>query len=343
MESTDDQGMDSGIDWISVLPTEILHNILSLVRIRTVVRMRRLSMRWRQVCEALQFICLTRREFQHWKAEKFARFINNLLLLGARVDLHTFQLCWYGPSPLDYNDVRMWVGYAAKHNVKVLDVVLEAYNQDFLPRCVFISPFLQELNLQFGEASHGHVGFVLPHKINLPSLKKLTLSEVEVSQLSLDQIIACSPGLEDLNFINCARYFKLIDSKVLKSLMLDGFIDRDDGFTIAAPHLIHFECLGCPLEYICWRERPSLESAHIDTCGPTFDDQSDFTGILSCAKTLTLLNFQGSDVKVCFSKDNMPFFSCYYHYSESKLFGNNAIYIVCRFFCAYLVFDSCCC
>jgi hypothetical protein len=166
---------------------------------------------------------------------------------------------------------------------------------------------------------------------------------VEVSQLSLDQIIACSPGLEDLNFINCARYFKLIDSKVLKSLMLDGFIDRDDGFTIAAPHLIHFECLGCPLEYICWRERPSLESAHIDTCGPTFDDQSDFTGILSCAKTLTLLNFQGSDVKVCFSKDNMPFFSCYYHYSESKLFGNNAIYIVCRFFCAYLVFDSCCC
>ncbi|XP_025818686.1 uncharacterized protein LOC112895037 isoform X2 [Panicum hallii] len=80
--------------------------------------------------------------------------------------------------------------------------------------------------------------------------------------------------------------------------MLDGFIDRDDGFTIAAPHLIHFECLGCPLEYICWRERPSLESAHIDTCGPTFDDQSDFTGILSCAKTLTLLNFQGSDVKL---------------------------------------------
>lgn len=222
------------------------------------------------MCEALQFICLTRREFQHWKAEKFARFVNNLFLLQARVDLHTFQLHWYGQSPLDSNDVRMWVGYAAKHNVKVLDVILEAYHQDFLPRCVFISPFLQELNLQFGEASHGHVGFVLPHKINLSSLKKLTLSDVEVSQLSLDQIIACSPGLEDSNFINCERYFKLIDSKVLKSLMLDGFIDGDDRFTIAAPHLIHFEYLGCALEDICWRERPSLESAHIDTCGPTF-------------------------------------------------------------------------
>jgi len=45
MDSTDDQGVDSGIDLISVLPTEILQNILSLVRIRTVVRMRRLSMR----------------------------------------------------------------------------------------------------------------------------------------------------------------------------------------------------------------------------------------------------------------------------------------------------------
>lgn len=328
MESVD-QGMDNGTDWISALPTEILHNVLSLVRIRTVVRMRRLSMRWRQVCEALQFICLTGREFQHWKSEKFARFVNNLLLIRARVDLHTFHLHWYGRSLLDCNDVRMWIGYAVKHNVKVLDVLLEEYDQDFLPRCVFTCPFLQELNLHLGEASHGHMGFVLPSKINLPSLKKLTLSDVEVSQLSLDQIIACSPGLEDLHLINCARYFKLIDSKVLKRLTLDGFIDGDDEFTIATPHLIHFECLGCALEYICWSERPSLQSALIDTCGPTFDGQYDFIGTFSCAKTLTLLNFQGSDVKVCFSKDNMTFFPCYSHYSESKIVGNNVLYIVC--------------
>lgn len=103
-----------------------------------------------------------------------------------------------------------------------------------------------------------------------------------------------------MSLTNCARYFKLIDSKVLKSLTLDGFIDGDDGFTIAAPRLIHFECLGCALEYIFLRECPCLESAHIDTCGSTFDGQSDFTGILSHAKTLTLLNFQGSDIKVCF-------------------------------------------
>ncbi|OEL26466.1 hypothetical protein BAE44_0012516 [Dichanthelium oligosanthes] len=115
MESADDQGTDSGIDWISVLPTEILHNILSLVRIRTVVRMRRLSKRWRQVCKALQFICLTYREFQHWNVEKFARFVNNLLLLRARVDLHTFQLYWSHQVPLECNDVRMWIGYAVKH------------------------------------------------------------------------------------------------------------------------------------------------------------------------------------------------------------------------------------
>ncbi|TKW17182.1 hypothetical protein SEVIR_5G349600v4 [Setaria viridis] len=302
MESTDDQGMDSGIDRISLLPTEILHNILSVVRIRTVVRMRRLSMRWRQVCEALQFICLTRREFRSWRADKFARFVNNLLLLRERVDLHTFQLHWCGRSPLDCNDVRMWIGYAVKHNVKVLDVALEAYDQDSLPRCVFVCPFLEELNLQLGDTSYGHVGLVLPDKISLPSLKKLTLYDVEVSQLSLDRIIACSPGLEDLSFTNCARYFKLIDSKILKRLTLDGFIDGGDGFTIATPCLIHFECSGCALECICWRERPSLESAHIDSCGPTFDGQSDFTGILLCAKTLTLLNFQGSDMKVMLEK-----------------------------------------
>jgi hypothetical protein len=140
MESTDVQDMDGSMDRISLLPTEILHNILSLVRIITVVRMRRLFMRWRQVCEALQFICLTHREFRSWKADKFARFVNNMLLLRERVDLHTFQVHWYGRNTLDCNDVRMWIGYAVKHNVKVLDVTLEGVPSEFYASLCFRMP-----------------------------------------------------------------------------------------------------------------------------------------------------------------------------------------------------------
>ena len=172
---------------------------------------------------------------------------------------------------------------------------------------------------------------------NQPSLKKLTLSDVEVSQLSLDQIIACSPGLEDLNFINCERYFKLIDSKVLKSLMLDGFIDGDDRFTIAAPHLIHFEYLGCALEDICWRERPSLESAHIDTCGPTF-----YWNSIVCQDTY-IIEFPRFRRKGMLLKRQHVFsppvtiITLNQNYLESMLF-TQCVY----FFCAYLVFDNCC-
>jgi hypothetical protein len=66
---------------------------------------------------------LNYKEYKNWKHEKFTRFVNKLLL-RSRVDLHTFQLhceseCWH---LLNCNDLRTWIGYSVKQNVKVLDV-----------------------------------------------------------------------------------------------------------------------------------------------------------------------------------------------------------------------------
>ncbi|CAL4947056.1 unnamed protein product [Urochloa decumbens] len=164
------------------------------------------------------------------------------------------------------DDVRTWIGYAAKNNVKVLDVNLHRYDKTVLPRCIFTCRSLEELNLKMGKApykDYEHEGLVLPDIIRLPSLKKLTLCDVEVDTFSLERIIARSPGLEDLHLINCAQHLELVESKVLKRLTIDGFLGRDEGLTIAAPYLIHFKCTGLPLQELTWRERPSLESAHI--------------------------------------------------------------------------------
>ncbi|TVU34848.1 hypothetical protein EJB05_16702, partial [Eragrostis curvula] len=300
MESADDQAVESSesaVDRISSLPTEIQHNILSLVCMRTVVRMRRLSRRWRHLCESLQFICLKTQDFKSWSNAKFTRFLNNLFLLRAKVDLHTFQLHWSWDRSLECNDVMMWIAYAVKHNVKVLDVDVNGYDRSFLPHCIFTCPSLQELNLNLERDSYGGYRPMLPATINLPSLRKLTLANVEISQVSLNQIIAQSPGLEDLDLANCAAYFNLIDSKVLKRLTLNGFYDVMDGFIVAAPQLIYFKCIGFPLEDIAWRGQPSLESAHIETNGDTYDAQSGFTGIISQAKRLEL-SFDGSDLKL---------------------------------------------
>uniref|UniRef100_A0A0E0JPQ0 F-box domain-containing protein n=1 Tax=Oryza punctata TaxID=4537 RepID=A0A0E0JPQ0_ORYPU len=106
MESTDEHSMESDTDLISVLPGKVLQHILSFLRIRAIVRMRRLSRGGRE-------------DFEHWKFEKVARFVDNLLLICSKVDLHTFQLHWVRYLPLNCNDVRKWIGYAVKHNVKL--------------------------------------------------------------------------------------------------------------------------------------------------------------------------------------------------------------------------------
>ncbi|KAG2578783.1 hypothetical protein PVAP13_6NG111500 [Panicum virgatum] len=156
-----------------------------------------------------------------------------------------------------------------------------------------------------GEAPYDdleHEGLLLPDIIKLPSLKKLTLCDVEVHSIDLEHMIRRSPVLEDMHFVNCAHHLELVESNMLKRLTIDGFFDRGKGLTIAAPHLIHFECNGWPLEEISWQKRPSLESAHIDTwCSKrTFDGQYDLTGMVLHAKRLALC---GSDIKAVLEKE----------------------------------------
>ena len=85
-----------------------------------------------------------------------------------------------------------------------------------------------------------HEGLMLPDIINLPSLKKLSLCDVEVHSIDLKHMIPQSPVQEDMHLVNCAHHLELVESNMLKRLTIDGFFDRGRGLTIAAPHLIHF-------------------------------------------------------------------------------------------------------
>jgi hypothetical protein len=259
-----------------------------------------------------QIIHLDYRDFGRWKVEKFARYVSNLLLARRNVDLHTFYLHWDPHVPLNCNDLRLWIRYAVNHNVKVLDVELCLYDKTNLPPGIFTCRSLQELNLQWGGApyrDYEHKGLVLPDIIKLPSLKKLTLRDVEVDELSLSSFTDRSPGLEDLHLIDSVTYLKRIASKALKRLTLDGSMYGFESLEISAPHLISFECTGCSLNDISWRDKPSLERARIDTWGRTFCDESRFTEVLVQAKELALF---GSDIKVCLSEDKLIVSSCYF-------------------------------
>ncbi|CAM0883271.1 unnamed protein product [Alopecurus aequalis] len=250
-----------------------------------------------------QVVHLDYRDFGGWKVEKFAKYVDNLLLTRRNVDLHTFRLHWDPHVPLNCNDVRRWIRYAVNHKVKVLDVELRMYDKTELPPRIFTCRSLQELNLQWGGApyqDYEHKGNVLPDIIRLPSLKKLTLRDVEAEGLSLSSFIDRSPDLEDLHLIDSATCLKLIASKALKRLTLDGSMYGFESLVISAPHLISFECTCCSLKDISWRDQPSLERARIHTWGRTFDGESRFTEVLVHAKDLALF---GSDIKVMLEKE----------------------------------------
>jgi hypothetical protein len=276
-----------------------------------------------------EIIHLDYRDFGCFSAEKFARYVNNLLLGRRNVNLHTFRLHWDHYVPLNCKDVRSWMRYAVKHKVKVLDVVLRMYDKTNLPPGIFTCRSLEELNLQWGEAPYQdieHKGLVPPDIIRLPSLKKLTLRDVEVSELPLSSFIDRSPGLEDLHLINSATCLEVIASKVLKRLTLDGSMYGIENLVISAPHLISFECTDCSLKDISWKNKPTLERARIDTRGRTFDSQSRFTEVLVHAKSLALF---GCDIKVCLSEDKPVVSSCYfllYFFRTWILFSVQIIY-----------------
>ncbi|XP_044397096.1 uncharacterized protein [Triticum aestivum] len=283
--------------------------------------------------DAMESIRLDSKDFKGWKFEKFARSVDNRLLVRSNADLQTFQLHWDEYLP-NGNAVRRWMKYAVNHKVKVLDVILRDYDKSHLPPCIFTCRSLQELNLQWGGANYDdleHIRLVIPDRINFPSLRKLTLRDVQVDGLTLETLIAYSPHLEDMHLIDDSlMYLQLIASKVLKRLTIDGYIDSKNGFTISAPHLISFECKRYKLKDISWGDQPTLESAHIDSRGKMFDGESNYTEILVHAKKIALF---GSDIKVMLEKE-LPTCSAVESLTTLEIGDwhlTNDLYVVLRF------------
>ncbi|XBI86659.1 hypothetical protein VPH35_094577 [Triticum aestivum] len=94
-------------------------------------------------------IRLDSKDFYGCKFEKFARSVDNRLLVRSNSDLHTFKLRW-DKNHSDSQAVRRWIKYAVNHNVKVLNVILHDYDESELPPAIFTCHSLQELNLQLG-------------------------------------------------------------------------------------------------------------------------------------------------------------------------------------------------
>lgn len=194
-----------GIDRISSLPDEVLHNILSkLVIFDDIVQLSVLSKRWKYIWTTMPYLhfdidqfCRKRGFYYEPKKEKFKDFINWVLISQRETKLVSFLLCVDPGDVFDKVDILRWIHAATRRNVQ--EVVLE-YNlsEPFeLSFCLVTCESLQVLKLNL----HGDI-LKLPNHFGFRRLEMLHLEDVELS---------------DEHFSSC--FFS--KCHLLKSLILD--------------------------------------------------------------------------------------------------------------------------
>lgn len=242
-----------GEDRLSSLPNDIIHNILSLLDIRSAVQTCVLSKRWKRIWTSLPFLTFTRYENYEdgWFIYKFfTNRNNNSPIFKLKL---SFQ-CSLGPfmsTCLEY-----MIKYAIAHNVQDLTANIKGYE---LSPTWLSSNYVKKLvlKLEFGE-------FWESHCWHLPALKSLQLIQ-----------------LGNITYKLPESY--LISLRSLESLFLDGF---DLPISISLPALRTLHLSSCKMPPKFW-DFPALLTLTLDKI--VFpDDTSEFFIALANIRKLTL-------------------------------------------------------
>lgn len=244
-----DRGL--GDDRISQLPDPILHCIFSFLTTRDLVRSSVLSRRWRNLWASMQSLFFDEIEFDY--TEEFACFVDAVLLLRDPLDVHTFRLLWND----GYNKIRanMWITYAVKHNVRVLDLMIDTFLGNIeLPHCLLTCQSLEVLCISLNNCAEiSQLRFA-----GFSQIKRLNFFHINIRHAVLEQLISGCPVIEDL----CLEFCWIMDSKVthlhissqtMKTLRIVGCYIRDGLIRISIPTLtsLHYEAstiVGASLE-----------------------------------------------------------------------------------------------
>uniref|UniRef100_A0A0D3HAT2 F-box domain-containing protein n=1 Tax=Oryza barthii TaxID=65489 RepID=A0A0D3HAT2_9ORYZ len=190
----------AGMDWISDLPDEILHRIMSLLNARQAVQTCVLSRRWRNLWRTVPCINADCKEFDFFGFRRseveFKRFVNRLLEL--RDPIAMMDAFWFRYHKLDIDtassaDANRWISHALQKQARVLEVVMYPWHQLELDHSRFTSRYL----------------------------RKIGFSGVRLDQGFFKQLEAGCPALEDLFLHHCTIEDDKISSQTLKVLTID--------------------------------------------------------------------------------------------------------------------------
>lgn len=242
--------MDERIDYISELPEHILHRIMSFLPTKQITRNSVLSKTWLKAWKTspiLEFdfyaIFSGNRgrygfpdfETREKNKQELYNFVEQILLSRRKqmISLTKFTLIvpFIYRKPEMVSTMDRWIGYALETNVKHLKIKVGPTNDDedykyFVPQAV-----LNAVSIQILDLSHCKLHMPSMGSLSLPFLRKLSLSSVFADDNIINKLIAESPRIEDMSFINCYG---------IKSLQI---FDLDNLIRFYAERIVHIELL----------------------------------------------------------------------------------------------------
>ncbi|XP_039169721.1 F-box/LRR-repeat protein At3g03360-like [Eucalyptus grandis] len=231
-------------DLISALPDHAIRDIFSHLPIEDVVRTSVLSKRWRYRWRTVTTNLVFNRVRPHHRRTRsldFRCIVDSVLSQHtstlALKKFHVNGFCCYDEA--DSPKLKEWLRFAEQRHVEDLRLEVDSLECMFiLPQFLFCLSSLVRLQVSRCRFSLGATS------INLPRLKVLSMSNVNLSDNILASILKGSPVLESLELGRCVDLNNIIiNSTSVKHLFLSitNFFDLR---RIRAPHLLRLRIAG---------------------------------------------------------------------------------------------------
>ncbi|XP_078150257.1 F-box protein At4g22280-like isoform X2 [Carex rostrata] len=295
------------VDSISRLPDEVLTHILSFLSTKEAVQTCVLSQRWINIWASVPILDINHDGFEKvgvhdcsaafddcsggcknaliMSVVRFERLMTGFLDNRAPTNLERVR-CARHIHSFEHDASVGWIDHVALLMPLDINILITGGTDNSLdlPDLVFSCASLHHLNI----ALYARVKTIIrPVSINLPSLKFLELTWVELPDDFDQKLFMGCPSLERLKLCSCDLYFSGISSEVLKELTLIN-CSLYEQIQISCPHLISL-CMTINLKRdgISLKNMSSLVNVNIALFG---DDvlNLNLLGSLSNAAKLVL-------------------------------------------------------
>jgi len=293
-------------DRLSILPDDILLDILSFLTTTEIIRTSVLSKRWQHLWISIpnlnfDFGCNTNSTL----SASFINLVHKALLLRNDLCIQEFHLR-YDHMPVCTSDVFVWISAAVGHKVQKLELSLSEKGDFLLPADLFTSQSMRKFKL---ELFYGRL--IVPSSVHLCSLKTLYLFGVQFHEDKFtEQLFGGCPVLEELVLENCwwinVKNVTLCIPSLKRFTINYDCLSRDElldcKIKICAENLISFCWSGYMIVELLLNNLSSLVYAYVDVIihdSPEEEKSQRAVKLLSVFQNVKSLSLSYDTLKVC--------------------------------------------